>query len=195
MPECLMFRCDPRIERVAGTSYWFDYADFYRAVAQRPWTTYVELGCWKGHSTAYLAQAIASTGRIATVYAVDLFDDVLKTTDYPAGHPIRKLLESGVSMYDIFLYNIEKAGIKSMIQVIRKPSWKAARLFDEVDFVFVDAAHDEESVRKDIEAWLPKTRMIAGHDYGDQFPGVRAVVDDLLPERQVVGNVWAYEKV
>lgn len=62
----------------------------------------------------------------------------------------------------------------------------AARVEDSsLDFVYVDARHDRESVLEDLEAWYPKLRpggIIAGHDYVDgSFPngefGVRSAVD------------------
>ncbi len=53
---------------------------------------------------------------------------------------------------------------------IRKFSTEAARDFDdgELDFVYIDAAHDICSVINDLHAWSRKVRpggIIAGHDY------------------------------
>jgi len=72
---------------------------------------------------------------------------------------------------------------------------EAAKLFENgsLDFVFVDAGHDYESVAEDIHYWLPKVKsggMIAGHDYPD-FKGVVKAVDTLLPHRELVDhNCW-----
>ncbi len=50
-----------------------------------------------------------------------------------------------------------------------------------LDLVFIDADHSEESVLRDLEAWVPKVkpgRVIAGHDYGSHnHQGVKAAVD------------------
>lgn len=60
-----------------------------------------------------------------------------------------------------------------------------------LDFVYIDARHDYESVREDVAAWEDKVRpggVIAGHDYVDgtfedgEF-GVRSAVDDHFGER------------
>lgn len=48
-----------------------------------------------------------------------------------------------------------------------------------LDLVFIDGAHDEESVAEDIAAWLPKIRsggVLAGADYNQKSPGVMRAV-------------------
>ena len=47
-----------------------------------------------------------------------------------------------------------------------------------IDFLYIDASHDYEGVKQDIENWSPHVRpggIIAGHDY-DFFPGVTQAV-------------------
>jgi len=70
------------------------------------------------------------------------------------------------------------------IYIIREKSLNAVKLFPDrsLDFVFIDAAHDYASVKKDISAWIKKIKVggiICGHDY-DLFPGVTKAVDELL---------------
>lgn len=60
-----------------------------------------------------------------------------------------------------------------------------------LDFAYVDARHDYESVLEDLALWLPKVRpggILAGHDYVDgDLPdgvfGVRSAVDDFFGAR------------
>lgn len=68
----------------------------------------------------------------------------------------------------------------------------AARIPDaSLDFVYIDARHDYDSVREDVLAWLPKVRpggILAGHDYADgRFVqgdfGVKRAVDEIAAER------------
>lgn len=59
----------------------------------------------------------------------------------------------------------------------------AARLLhDDYGFIFLDAMHDYESVKADIERWWPKLLpggVFALHDYGhSDFPGVKQAVDE-----------------
>lgn len=67
---------------------------------------------------------------------------------------------------------------------------------DSLDFVFIDAQHDYESVRQDILTWLPKVMLggiIAGHDYdadpSRDFAGVIRAVDEIFGKQYVItGN-------
>lgn len=66
--------------------------------------------------------------------------------------------------------NIEQ--YKNKVQIIKDYSVSAAELFNEksLDFVYLDARHDKEGIKEDIEAWWPLIKeggIIAGHDYTD----------------------------
>jgi Methyltransferase domain len=62
-----------------------------------------------------------------------------------------------------------------------------------LDFVYLDARHDYESVKEDLESWFPKVRpggVIAGHDYYDDVRpegvyGVQSAVDEFFAERRL----------
>ena len=62
-----------------------------------------------------------------------------------------------------------------------------------LDFVYIDARHDYDSVLEDLEAWFPKLRpggLMAGHDYADgEFPqgvfGVKSAVDQFFGARRI----------
>ena len=62
-------------------------------------------------------------------------------------------------------------------------SWDGAQHYDDksLDFVFIDAGHDYTSVKKDIDAWLPKVKsggILAGHDFMNEYSGIiQAVID------------------
>lgn len=71
------------------------------------------------------------------------------------------------------------------VKIIAKTSIDAAVdvLNHSVDLVFLDAAHDYNSVCNDIEAWLPKIKLegwIGGHDYGDPRWGVHLAVQEFF---------------
>jgi predicted O-methyltransferase YrrM len=65
-----------------------------------------------------------------------------------------------------------------------------------VDFVFIDADHEYDSVVKDINAWLPKIKqggIISGHDYFNPC-GVKKAVDEKFGnEVKFNGPCWYVE--
>jgi hypothetical protein len=80
-------------------------------------------------------------------------------------------------------------------RILRMDSEEAVNLFPKTyfpngyfDFVYIDADHTYEMVKRDIELWLPlikKSGLIGGHDYG--FPdeavrwgGVQKAVDEIF---------------
>lgn len=64
------------------------------------------------------------------------------------------------------------------------------------DLVFIDASHDERSVRQDITMAMQLLKpggVLCGHDYGDWtgWPGVKAAVDALVRNPRVgAGSIW-----
>lgn len=77
----------------------------------------------------------------------------------------------------------------------------SGKFVDELlDFVFLDASHDYDNVKADIDIWYPKIRpggIISGHDYngmGDYFGrfGVKRVVDEMFGDRvnTADGLIW-----
>lgn len=66
---------------------------------------------------------------------------------------------------------------------------------DPVDMVFLDGAHDRDSVVADIDYWLSRTTtLLCGHDYlHEDYPDVRIVVDELLPDATLIPgtSIWA----
>lgn len=57
------------------------------------------------------------------------------------------------------------------------------------DLVFIDADHSYESVKSDIELWLPKVKAggyIGGHDYkSPRFPGVAQAVHEAFARGRI----------
>ena len=92
------------------------------------------------------------------------------------------------------------AAIGGEVRLCRKPSHVAAEGFapGTVDMVFLDASHDESSVRQDLAAWWPRLHaeaIMAGHDFSADHPGLIAAVTGFA-ERQGLrvergpGSLW-----
>jgi len=139
----------------------------------------VEVGCWKGRSTKEFLEACSGT-----VYAVDHFCGSLSD--------VSSLQAYNLDIYHDFLDNV--SGYDNL-KILKGNSTDIAKEFNEiVDMVFIDAGHDYEECKSDIEAWLPKCkRIIAGHDYGDDFPGVMKAVNEKFTNINLVNSIWWVE--
>ena len=66
---------------------------------------------------------------------------------------------------------------------------------NQYDFVYIDADHTYESVKKDLELYLPKVKnggIIGGHDYTDNWGEVSQAVDEVFgsPDRKYDDGSW-----
>jgi predicted O-methyltransferase YrrM len=172
---------------------WFDFQHIYKTMVEKfgDDSHFVEVGTWKGMSACYMAVEIINSNKKIKFDCVDTWEFI------PTSIEITE--EQCVGLYDTFLQNIEP--VKHVINIIRSLSWDAAKLYNDksLDFVFIDAAHDYESVSKDLKEWFPKIKqngIIAGHDYHYNvgvFPAVNEFFSKLqLPVKQI-GCCWLVE--
>ncbi len=78
------------------------------------------------------------------------------------------------------------APFKSRVRLLRMTSLDAAGLLPDLPyhhpgFVYIDGAHNYETVREDLLAWWPVVvpgGILAGHDYTPEADGVRRAVDE-----------------
>jgi hypothetical protein len=82
---------------------------------------------------------------------------------------------------------------------IKKPSVRAANKFKDgqLDLVYIDAKHDINSARADINAWLPKVKpggYLAGHDFIWHGEVREAVTELLGPVKVFQDTSWLYKK-
>lgn len=159
---------------------WFTYPTLYSEMVKHfpNGSHFVEVGVWKGMSAAYMAVEIANSKK-------DIKFDCVDTWEYVDE------VKTGISenlyedLYNVFLNNMKP--VKDIITPVKKLSWEATDDYKDksLDFVFIDAAHDYESVKKDIQAYFPKmksTGVIAGHDYN---MGVKDAVDEFFGPLEV----------
>lgn len=159
---------DPRIEG------WLSYNEMvWLYLTAQKMDSVVEIGSWKGRS----AHAIASACK-GKVYLIDDFQGDMRE------HPeVESDLRKNMS------------GFKN-VEIIKERSLQAASKFKDksIDMVFIDGAHDRQSVADDINAWYPKAKkIVCGHDYNEE--GVRLGVNDsnIIPILET-GSIWAVDK-
>ena len=186
------------IAKYINTNNWFDFSKFYQYIANKKFDTLVEVGVWKGHSISFLAREMQKLKLNPKIYAVDLWDDVVSHNKVFEWKNNKSLQHETAHMYEIYNEVKKRNGVTDLITDIKGVSWEVANKFEDesVDFVFIDAAHDYESVVKDINAWLPKIKnggIISGHDLHIK-PGVTEAVKELIQEyKRSCKSVWYKE--
>jgi predicted O-methyltransferase YrrM len=172
---------------------WFGYEDLYSLIVNKFETNshFVEVGVWKGMSACYMAVEIINSGKNIRFDCVDTWE-YIDTSNEINQHQFNEL-------FNVFSKNIEP--VKNNINIVKSISWDGALNYDDnsLDFVFIDAGHDYESVKKDLNAWFSKVKkggIIAGHDYHYDcgvFPAVNEFFKDKGNIKQM-GACWIYEK-
>lgn len=147
---------------------------------------FVEVGCWKGSSSAAMCVEIINSGKAIKFDCVDTWKGSIEHINDPA------IVND--TLYDEFIRNLKP--VEGVYNAIRMSSVEAAKLYNDnsLDFVCIDASHDYDNVKADIEAWLPKIKIggiLAGDDYGHVQ---KAVLDCLGSVEEDYSN-WIYRKV
>jgi len=142
----------------------------------------VEIGSFMGRSTRVLAENTRGT-----VTAVDTWagSDEQQHRDILDGKPADWLFKE---------FKLNMAGLTN-VAVMRMLSLDAAKALvgNTYDMVFIDASHDYDNVKADIEAWLPLTApggLFCGHDFHSGAPGVMRAVAERFPNARVFESIW-----
>ena len=127
----------------------------------------VEIGSWKGKSTACLGQGSRDGARVK-VHAIDPFTGSSEHGD--------------VYTFPEFQSNVKATGIESLVTPHPMTSKDAAVGWTEpIELLWIDGAHEYECVHLDYTLWEPHLipgGVIAFHDSTD--PGVWPVIDTYL---------------
>ena len=154
---------------------WFNYSELYSRFAEEATdaSVIVEVGSWVGRSISYLGVELINRNKAPKVYAVDTWMGSHEHRD----HAILKNDE----LYNTFIKNIAPLG--KLVIPLRMDSLTAASTFQNssIDFLFLDASHEYEDVKRDIEAWYPKIKsggIFSGHDVEGDWPGVNRAINE-----------------
>jgi predicted O-methyltransferase YrrM len=155
-------------------------ADLLAAAAARALTelpgphTLVEVGSYCGRSTVVLGCVAQTLARDAHVVAIDPHDGEVGAVD----QGVKRMRPT----FDRFQANIAAAGLSDVVVAIRRRSgdvpWAQS-----IDFLLIDGLHDYSNVAGDFWHFEPHVvpgGYVAFHDYADYFPGVKALVHEVL---------------
>lgn len=174
----------------ASVPGFFNYWPFYEEIAARlvDGDTICEVGVWLGRSIIYMAQLLKRQGKKVKLYAVDHFRGESNQKEHE-----ETVKRAGGCLREQFEENVRRCGVADMITILDGDSAEMALQVKDgtLAFCFIDAAHDYESVKRDLTAWKPKVKaggMLAGHD-ADYEPVMKAV-KEFVTEPMVLGPVW-----
>jgi GR25 family glycosyltransferase involved in LPS biosynthesis len=171
---------------------WFSYPNLYKDIVEslEDGDIIVEVGAWKGRSTSFLAVEIANSKKNVSLYVVDTWKGSLEHEGCDLD-----------SLYFTFIENMK--AVEKYYFPLHITSEEASKKFKDnsLKFVFLDASHEYEDVKKDIQNWLPKVKVggiLAGHDYyvdgQDWFPGVKKAVNEELSNISTQEDCWIFKK-
>ena len=160
----------------------------------------VEVGCLHGRSSYAISVAI-NKGKL---YCIDLWDG-------------RQTHDPGFSEDDVIKHNLPRSGMVNTIDVFLKNVATRKNIIPihggspeiaqdwtmPIDFIFLDASHENPNDRDNIDFWLPKIKpggMFLGHDwYADRrLPTVNINVEymeDLLNQKVTIipqTSIWYF---
>ena len=192
MPQAAMNRYDftgvVEWSRIPG---WFDLP---KAIAVQqvvkqcpPGSNLVELGSFQGRSSVAIASVLPP-------------ESILFCVDHFEGSEEHRTMQLDLSnLFQSFQKNIAAFGVQDRIRVLRMSTVEAAGQFatGSVDLILLDAAHDYESVKTDLEHWYPKLKpggALFCDDYEPAWPGVQRAVEAVGLKGEVVARALFFHR-
>ncbi len=139
----------------------------------------LEIGSFNGSSAMVMGHAIKDRG--IRIFCIDPWHDYLSQGDFV--DIARERIADGNIIMQQFVKNTSFMG--TQLKMLRGFSYDFAEMLagQNFDLIFIDGAHDYESVRHDIMMGLAALRpggLLTGHDFHDQGHGVRQAVNVML---------------
>ncbi len=165
---------------------WFDFDKYYSHIARTipDNSNVVELGVFWGSSICHLAKEIKRYNKKCKIYAVDNYKTFSCHND----------TYDGQSNYNKFLQNLHESHVENdVISIVGDRLFFDNIRYSSIDFSFIDADHELESVMSDIRSIWPKIKqggILSGHDY--QYNGVKYAVDCFFYNKEI--NYYNTEK-
>ncbi|MCI0335145.1 MAG: class I SAM-dependent methyltransferase [Planctomycetes bacterium] len=138
----------------------------------------IEIGTLLGVTTTHMALAKTPQQKIITV-------------DFFCWNPWGLTPDAHEALTTQVLYYLQQTGHVKCVRMDKNEFYRAYE-GPAPAMVFLDAWHDYDETKRDLQ-WAigVGAKIISGHDYCDEFPGVKQVVDEFGGPRQLAGTVWA----
>lgn len=146
-----------------------------RALDEHPTTNaLVEIGSYCGRSTTAIGMTAKCVAPEARLVAIDPHDGQVGAFDLG-------VQSNGPTLHK-FRVAIAAAAIDDVVELVQKHSYEV-EWNQPISLMLIDGLHDYANVSRDFhlfEPWVVEGGYIAFHDYADYYPGVKALVDEVL---------------
>jgi hypothetical protein len=179
---------------------WFNYEGLYSDIINslQDGAHIVEIGSYKGKSTAYLAVEKINSGKNIKIDIIDSWNGEDGTgrapwSDY-IDEPDKGVKKPNGDIFEEFKTNLQS--VLHTINPIQALSLDAVKNYQDksLDFIFIDGDHNYEGIKKDLIAWRPKMKdgaIMAGDDYNPSWGVIQAVDEFFGKDKvQVIGGQW-----
>lgn len=148
-----------------------------RAAALGPGSTIVEIGSFRGRSAIVLAKAADPAVEVVAIDPHAGNDAGPQEIDRPP--------EAGQADHDVFVANLEQAGVRDRIRYVREFSQDALdEVEGPVELLYIDGAHRYAPARDDIRRWgarVAEGGTLLIHDSFSSIGVTLAILTSLVP--------------
>lgn len=144
---------------------WFSYEYIYKDIVEQAEddSLFVEIGSFKGRSTAFMAVEIANSGK---KIKFECIDPMSCTPNYELSQQQNPQEWEGYSSEE---FHQRLTPVKGLYELRQMTSDEAVKFYADgsINFLMIDGDHSYEGVVKDLQNYLPKMRsggLIAGDD-------------------------------
>ena len=190
------------LQRVGVRRYWHDVDGWFtwRSAQEEAVSSFadgsrfVEVGTYLGRSLCSLGEVVERSGKNIDVIGIDTCRGSGREGSRGKDYHASAVTDGGGTFAGTLHKNVLDCGFGEKITLIISDSVSAARLFGDatLEWVHLDARHDYESVKADIEAWLPKVKAggwLSGDDFDEEkWPEVVQAVSETLPQASAWSN-------
>ncbi len=175
--------------------------------------TVVEVGTWKGLSTMTMANIIkerfGTSEAAPKLIAIDNWLGAPEFWTWGIDDPTRgsslNLINGYPSVFYTFTKNVKSVGLEDVIAPLPISSIQGADILNyykiQADIIYVDAAHEYEPVKSDLEAYwniLKPGGIMFGDDYSDYWPGLIKATNEFAAKQgikpEINGVIWKLTK-
>jgi predicted O-methyltransferase YrrM len=170
---------------------WFNYQEIFDEAVDKAndGDNFLEIGCFLGKSTEYLCRKIKNSNKKINLFVMDLFEaqsiECKHIDCVQVGDDLLPIFKENIKLYLDFV-----TILKGDSQILH------TSIKEKFSFIFIDANHEYESVKKDLNNYYAKLNeggIFAGHDYTENC-GVPIAVNEfalqLNKDIRVVNSSW-----